>query len=107
MKSFKILKSHIFIEFEKALYWDKIYLRDKYINHAIKYKIPIKVKMGQLGGKVYVITDVKKWKKEGTKMSKVFKIANRPMKLIGNFLESLSQVHLLRWQNQIRSVGRN
>ena len=90
MKSYQILSDCIKIEFEKALYWDKIFLRDKYINHAIKYKIPIKVKMDQLGGKVYVITDVKKWKKDGEKMSKVFKIANRPMKLFGNFLENYS-----------------
>ena len=47
MKQYIIKSDHIFIEFEKALYWDKIYLRDKYINHAIKHKIPIKVKMDQ------------------------------------------------------------
>ena len=84
MQQYLIKSDHIFIEFEKALYWDKIYLRDKYVNHAIKYKIPIEIKMGK---KTFIIEDVVKWKKTGEKMLKEFKRKGQPMTLWGNFLK--------------------
>ena len=87
MRRTKFYKDHVLIEFEKPMYWDKIYIWEDTLNKAIKRKIPIKVKMDKV---VYIITDVKKWKKTGEKMSKVFKRPDEPMILYGNFLKNLS-----------------
>jgi hypothetical protein len=86
MRRTKFYKDYVLIEFEKPMYWDKIYIWEDTLNKAIKRKIPIKVKMDKV---VYVISDVKKWKNDGEYMEKRFK-KPEPMKLRGNFLKNLA-----------------
>jgi hypothetical protein len=87
MRRTKFYKDHVLIEFEKPMYWDKIYIWEETLDKAIKRKIPIKVKMDKV---VYIITNVKGWKKTGERMEKVYKRPDEPMILYGQFLKNMS-----------------
>lgn len=89
---YEITDKYVYINIEKPVYGSYVYIRDKYLDHAIAHKIPLRIEIPQ---GIYII-DPKVWIKTGEKIEKVFLIPEHPMKLYGN--------HVLKYGKKIEKV---
>ena len=83
---------NILVEIHKPLYVSdgkaKVYIRDTFINKAIRFKRKLEIRVP--GG--YAIVDPKEWMK-GHRMEKVFRDKNNPMILYGgHVIQSFNKV---------------
>ena len=67
------------VTIKKPLFGTFVYIRDKYVNLAIRLGVPMRVTIPQ----GTALVDPVKWKKEGKRMEKVFRNPNEPMVLYG------------------------
>jgi hypothetical protein len=74
---------NIIIEIRKPLFGTYVYVRDIYIERAIKRKVNLEIHIPQGIG----ICDPIRWKNEGKRMEKVFKRPDEPMVLYGNYVK--------------------
>lgn len=64
---------------KKPLYGTYVYIRDKYVDMAIKHRTMLRISIPQ----GTALVDPKEWKKNGKRMEKVFRNPNEPMVLYG------------------------
>ena len=78
---------NILVDIHKPLYVSdgkaKVYIRDTFINKAIRFKRKLEIRVP--GG--YAIVDPKEWMKKGDRMEKVFLRPDEPMILFGGVIE--------------------
>lgn len=60
----------------------KIYLWDKYLTQARKYKKPLKIRVQDVGEGIYTADE---WETGADYMEKIFNRPDEPMKLVGNY----------------------
>lgn len=85
------------VTIRKPLYGSFCYIRDIYLQTAIKRNIPMKVTVLGMGEAIH---DPKKWIETGKKLSKVFKDINNPMILYGNYALSPDQIKQIRKEDE-------
>lgn len=64
---------------KKPMYGTYVYIRDKYVDMAIKMKTKLRITIPQ----GVALVDPLEWKKNGKRMEKVFRNPNEPMVLYG------------------------
>lgn len=63
----------------KPLYGTKVYIRDKYVDQAIRERKQLKITIPEGSG----VVDPAEWKRNGDVLLKEFKIPGHPLKLYG------------------------
>lgn len=73
---------NVTVTINKPLYGTFVNIRDIYIKQAIRERVPLRIVIPQ--GEALV--DPKEWIKTGKRVEQVFRIANKPMVLYGNYV---------------------
>jgi hypothetical protein len=83
--NYQVSDTTVEIIIHKPLYGSFCYIRDLYVNNAIKYNKKLKITIPQ----GTFLCDPVEWKESGKQIEKVFLKPNEPMVLWGNYVVKL------------------